>query len=132
MPLKKSSKVFIVVIAYIVITGVLLLLIPGSDLPDVEFPGADKVAHFCLFAILSAEILLITAWVRGTIPEARHYVITIIMFLTAGVITEVTQSAIPDRSMDFSDFIIDILGGTVGILLFRFAGTGLLFYNGSE
>lgn len=58
MPLKKSVKMLAVIIAYTVIMGVLLLVIPGSDIPTVKIPGADKVAHFCLFAILSVEILL--------------------------------------------------------------------------
>lgn len=87
----------------------LLLLLgsrPAGDLPSPGWPGADKAAHFLLYAPLgwfSAPPLLRAAGAG----------------LAVGGVDEFLQRSVPGRSSDPFDLLADVLGALAGGLLRR-------------
>lgn len=83
------------------------------SLPSPAIPGLDKVAHFCLYAVLG--VLLARAGERtGVGPIALTAI-----GLLYGLSDEFHQSFVPGRSMEVADWVADALGTIAGILLFR-------------
>jgi hypothetical protein len=87
-------------------------------LPRIGPPaGGDKIAHFvgyALLAFLTCTVLLRRSrWSRGT-------ALAILAGLTAyGVVDELLQIPIPNRSADFLDWLFDAMGAAAGIITFR-------------
>ena len=79
------------------------------------FPGADKLAHFLLFAIW---IFLIARAMKGrkTMISTR---ILFCLFIAVGLLTEIIQIPIEGRAFDWLDWIADICGLVVGLLFYR-------------
>lgn len=65
-----------------------------------------KVAHFSLYAIAGLGAFLVTGSIKNSIA---------IVFLM-GSIDEIHQYFIPGRSCQFSDVLLDTLGGTSGVI----------------
>lgn len=74
-----------------------------------SFPHSDKVAHFILFAVVTA--LAVLSLIRPTIVIAA--------MATQAVISESVQAAIPSlgRSGDLYDIAADLIGIVVGLLI---------------
>lgn len=91
-----------------------ILLGPGNDRAEdwVAFEGLDKVVHFVVFAILSFSL-------KAAFPKMRMIVLYIIIIIY-GIATEVLQGSMNlGRSMEFADFVADLLGAITGYLLFK-------------
>lgn len=91
-----------------------ILLGPGNDRAEdwVAFEGLDKVVHFVVFAILSFSL-------KAAFPKMRMIVLYIIIIIY-GIATEVLQGSMNlGRSMEFADFVADLLGAIAGYLLFK-------------
>ena len=94
-----------------------LTSVPGSDLPDISpFPEADKVVHFGLYVVLGL-LSVRAAWTRSASVLVR------ILFAIGlfAALDEIHQHFIPGRSMDGRDWMADIAGAAVGILVFQLA-----------
>lgn len=96
----------------------LLTSIPGSDIPHVSllsFRGSDKLVHatmYAIFALLATHSLL-----RAGRP-LRQVVLTVILGIALfAALDEWHQQFIPGRSMDLFDWLADIFGATMGILV---------------
>jgi VanZ family protein len=91
-----------------------VLFWPDPAGPDSGVPGADKVVHAVLFALLAA-----TARLR---LGARRWVLAAV--LGYAVLSEVVQAvALPDRSGDGLDVVADVAGALAAwALLSRRAG----------
>lgn len=101
-------------------TGVMGYLLLTSATPKSStwwFEGADKVAHFTLFSIWT--FLLYGALSKG--PEDRSslwkIVIAAVLF---GLSTEIVQVYVPRRSGDEKDFLADMVGACLGLLVAYF------------
>lgn len=81
---------------------------PGDAYPEVSFPGADKLVHFCLFAPLGAA--LVYAF-RGAPLRAGA------LGALYGISDELHQSFVPGRFPDAYDALADALGAFVGAWL---------------
>lgn len=79
--------------------------------PNVGVDGFDKVLHFGAFAGLAL-------WFGSIYEKKRHWRIAQILALL-GVLIEIGQDQVSYRSSDFYDFLADVAGITVGILLAR-------------
>lgn len=99
------------------------LCLPGKDLPEWSFfdiiPFFDKIVHAGLFLILA--FLLICGIYKPQIPQDLLKIILIVIFiaLSYGGLTELLQKLIAtNRTADVFDWIADIIGSILGILLF--------------
>lgn len=97
----------------VVWAGVIFFLSGRSD-PDVPGwtpPGADKVAHLALYAVLGAT--LARAWLRTVAPGRGHWV-PLLMGVLFGLSDEWHQSFVPGRRPSAGDVLADILGLACG------------------
>jgi VanZ family protein len=95
--------------------------IPGSSYPRASFPGADKIAHFFLYATmgaLCARALLLrrTAAATATPLRTRLLVLAGAVALATfyGVSDELHQLLVPGRSADWRDALADAVGALAG------------------
>ncbi len=83
---------------------------PGSpdSVPLFDLPGADKVAHFLLFAF--------PVWLLGRLTGRIWLIVGI--FALHGVVSELIQYwFLPHRSGDPLDFLADLIGVAAGTVL---------------
>jgi VanZ family protein len=101
----------------------LLSLLPGKTIKLLNLWGLfsfDKLGHGILYAVYT--ILLIISFQK--ISEKSYFTEKIIIksALTSiglGIILEVLQSFIPDRTFDFWDMIANIVGTIIGISILK-------------
>ena len=92
----------------------LMTSIPGSDLPSVGVPYADKLVHLGLYAVLGA----LSALAMGAAARrGRVVVLTLGLIALFAAVDEWHQRFIPGRSTDAIDWIADVAGATTGFLL---------------
>jgi VanZ family protein len=79
--------------------------------PSIEFNGVDKVAHVCVYAVLSGLV------VYGLRRSGRSWTIRALIWIPVlyvalyGASDEFHQSFVPGRSCDFFDWLADVTGG---------------------
>jgi VanZ family protein len=99
--------------------------IPGTRLPTVDLPQADKLAHLAVYSALGALVL------RGVLRHPQHggpgpralrlrtqIVIAILATTLYGVSDEIHQLWTPNRTADWHDVVADALGAVLGALAF--------------
>lgn len=93
-----------------------LLFAPGSPYEgDLFFEGEDKVAHFGLF--FGWSFLMTIRGMYSRYSNTYIYLGIITITILGAVSTEIIQGYIPYRSQDFFDFLADMIGVPVGMLL---------------
>jgi VanZ family protein len=91
--------------------------IPGTRLPPVHLPQADKLAHLLVYAVLGALILRgVARHHRRPRPRPRDFLTAIALTTFYGISDEVHQHWTPNRSPDWHDVVADALGGALGSL----------------
>lgn len=95
----------------------LLSSMPGSTLPEVNVPNADKIVHFGYFMIGSA--LLANAFHQSTRLSGRKlFFVVVATVMLVGAADEIHQLFTPNRSgSDVGDWIADVAGGITGALI---------------
>jgi VanZ family protein len=88
----------------------------------------DKAAHVVAFAGL-AVLLSATGAVLGQ-PAWRSNLLVLATIATYGVIDELTQALVPSRSVDWRDWVADMVGGLCGVIAFGLLSTTLLAIKG--
>ena len=94
--------------------------IPGSDLPKLNIPFADKVIHCTEFFVLGA--LIARAFFKS-FPETKvlkAVIITVSIATLYAAFDEWHQRFIPGRTVDILDFTANFIGLNIGILLYSF------------
>jgi len=132
MALLRKGKILLICNSAAITVGLLFLLMPGSLLPEIYLPGFDKLAHFTLFFMLTWEIMLLIARSVDNSKIKWNYAIIIVFVVLLGAVSEIYQSLVPGRNMDFSDFVFDVIGGFVGIFSFRLFGSKLSVHERSK
>lgn len=84
---------------------------PDPDVPGWTPPGADKVAHLALYAVLGAT--LARAWLR-TAGRRRTHWIPLLVGVLYGLSDEWHQSFVAGRHPSAGDLLADILGLACG------------------
>ena len=82
------------------------------------FKGADKIAHFFEYMILS---ILVTRAVNLTFSfKKKSYGILLVLSITLlfGISDEIHQYFVPNRSMELGDIISDLIGIIFGIFVY--------------
>lgn len=94
--------------------------IPGNSLPShPTIPHFDKIVHAGLYFILSLFILPVLdfsehKWVR----KSSFLIVILITSLYGGFIEIAQQSWFVNRSGELGDFLSDIAGSLIGIILY--------------
>lgn len=84
-----------------------IVLLPGSSLPNINFFGFDKLVHFSMFLVWAVAV-------GYNFPLAPKLTILIIG-LGFSLFTELLQLVVEDRSFDLFDMAADTVGVLVGI-----------------
>ena len=104
--------------------------IPGTQIPAVDLPLADKLAHLLVYAVLGALLLralqrpagaraLSSPDARSAAPPAwswRQAGIAVLLATLYGISDEIHQRWTPNRTPDWHDVVADALGGALGTL----------------
>jgi len=116
-----KKRISYATICQVLLAGYLMALLTGTHLPPGTpvlplIEGIDKVCHFSAYAILAA--LIATTWQVA----AGHLMNAHLRWVWAGVailgaIDELTQIPV-GRDCSFWDWVADIFGAAVGLLLF--------------
>jgi len=91
--------------------------IHGEDIPKIDFPYIDKIAHFVEYFILGA--LLVRAF-ANTSAKTNFKIILLLSILIAsayGILDEFHQRFVSGRSPEIFDIFSDIIGSLFGTLL---------------
>ncbi|HEY0653159.1 MAG TPA: VanZ family protein [Chryseosolibacter sp.] len=99
-------KVLTIIVSILIIIAV---LIPGSNIPEVDMVGVDKFVHIAMFS----------AWaiaVRYDFPRIKPWIV-FIFGVGFSLFTEILQLFIEGRSFDLYDMIADGAGLLLGLLL---------------
>lgn len=86
---------------------------PSVPLPKGVF-GADKIAHFIAYGVLSAAIAL---WPGRSAWRERPLAVTLAVIAIAalyGATDEFHQSFVPGRDMSAYDWLADLVGAVLG------------------
>ena len=92
--------------------------IPGTEYPEINIAGIDKVVHFAIYAILC--LLTYNAVKHQDLfPRLARRAMSVSMLLTTlyGLTDELHQLAVPGRSCDVWDLAADILGCLLCLLI---------------
>jgi VanZ family protein len=85
---------------------------PADDLPEVTFPGEDKLVHLALYAGLGA----LGGRAAARAGLARAALIVLAACIGYGLFDEWYQQFTPGRSSDLLDFAADAVGASAGFL----------------
>ena len=88
---------------------IIAVLMPGSNLPDVNIGGFDKLIHFGMFAVWAIAV----RFDFGT--KLFPWILVIVTGLLFSGLTEVLQLVVEGRSFDFYDMAADALGLMAGL-----------------
>ncbi|HEY0741784.1 MAG TPA: VanZ family protein [Chryseosolibacter sp.] len=88
---------------------IVAVLIPGSNIPDVEFTGVDKFVHISMFAAWAVAL-------RFDFPLLKWWQIFMLGIIFS-FLTEVLQLFAEGRSFDTYDMVSDAIGLALGLLV---------------
>lgn len=111
--------------ATIVITILILYFTLSPDPMHGHYPlipGFDKIAHFLMF--FAFAIALNFDWLKKQIPKRTNIIrlvsVLIITMAFGGAIEVLQETMDIGRSMEFSDFISDTIGGIAAIFSWKY------------
>lgn len=85
--------------------------LPASELPQIGFPGVDKLEHGLAYAALGAAV----ARALGGPPSwLGRWGLAAALAIGYGVSDEVHQLFVPGRRFDVADLLADAVGATIG------------------
>ena len=118
----KGVLVYLPLIFYWIILFTLTTL-PAQSVPSVGV--SDKLEHLLAYFVLSILLYLTLLFQKKSVLLKNYAMLfTLLIVFAYGVLDEVHQLMIPGRSCELLDFLADILGGIIGIIiikiLFRF------------
>lgn len=88
-------------------------MLPGSQIPDVDVVGIDKLAHFVLFCLWALAV-------RRDFGSSFRWPLAVMTGLVFSWITEILQIAVEGRTFDWTDIVADAVGLVSGLLMGRF------------
>ena len=81
----------------------------------------DKAVHFFAYFVLAVLLYLTLIYQRKSIILFKYATIfTILIIAIYGALDEIHQMYIPGRSMDYYDWLADIAGGIIALILIKY------------
>jgi VanZ family protein len=95
--------------------------IPSRDLPAEDIFEYDKLIHMAIYFIF-AGLLYRALRFEGTSPamRSRAAVVTIAIIALYGMTDEYHQHFVPGRSMDVYDWVADVAGGLLCVVVMSY------------
>jgi VanZ family protein len=87
-----------------------------SDMATPGIPGADKLVHTAMYFGL-AILVLAAASISRPVSLGMAMVL-LVLIATYAAVDEWTQQLVPNRSSDPRDWVADIVGASLGAILF--------------
>jgi len=100
--------------------GVIFALssVPGPQLPTVDLPQSDKLAHATVYGVLGAFAFRAT---RLSWSSPRSPLVTaaaaVAIATVYGISDELHQMLTPQRTPDWHDVVADMMGGVLGAVV---------------
>lgn len=105
------KRLYLVLLILWALLTFLLTSLPNPEMP-VRFLLADKATHLGFYGVMG---LLCGLWRRASGGTAGQAALETLLFIAvAGAVDEIHQNWIPGRSMEFLDWVADLLGGGAG------------------
>lgn len=105
-----------------------LTTLPAQSVPSVGV--SDKIEHLLAYLVLSILLYLTLLFQKKSVLLKNYAMLfTSLIVFAYGVLDEVHQLMIPGRSCELLDFLADILGGIIGIIIIKIL---LRFYKFQE
>jgi len=107
----------------------ILTSIPGRSIPKI-IAVSDKIKHLAAYFVL-AFLLNFTLLIQNKYPLSakKAAIFTFLITLLYGLFDEIHQLFIPGRFFDWWDFVADLIGSLLGIVLVKII---LYYYNKSN
>ncbi len=110
-----------------------ILLFTLTSLPSQSVPSVgvnDKLEHMLAYFGLSFLLYLALVFQKRSIMLRNNAVLfTLLIIFVYSILDEVHQLIVPGRSCEFLDFLADMVGGIVGLLVIKFV---IRFYKLKE
>lgn len=114
--MKKYFRVLPLIV--VCLTNVLFSHQPSPILMDLGFTFEDKLLHISAFFVLG--IALLFALSPFKMPKFYRIIIVISFGAIWGLLDEVHQSFVPNRTAALDDWIADVIGVILSLLFLRF------------
>lgn len=114
--MKKYFRVLPLIV--VCLTNVLFSHQPSPILMDLGFTFEDKLLHISAFFVLG--IALLFALSPFKMPKLYRILIVISFGAVWGLLDEVHQSFVPNRTAALDDWIADVIGVILSLLFIRF------------
>lgn len=88
--------------------------LPRAQLPEVGFPGIDKLEHGLAYGLLAAALARGWRWQRPSWPSLRTWLVASLAALAYGLSDELHQLLVPGRMFDAADLLADGVGAALG------------------
>lgn len=112
-----------VVLIYLPLVFYWIILFTLTTLPTESVPSvgvSDKVEHLLAYFVLSILLYLTLLFQKKSVLLKNYAMLfTLLIVFTYGVLDEVHQLMIPGRSCELLDFLADVLGGIIGIIVIK-------------
>jgi len=111
-----------------------ILMLTLSSMPDFQAPEgfpkyADKIVHLFEYGIWATLFLLMLKQEDRINKLLGAFVAVLVFGGVMGVLDEIHQSFISGRSMDKYDFLADMIGITVAIIISAFLQESTILYS---
>jgi VanZ family protein len=88
--------------------------LPRAQLPEVGFPGIDKLEHGLAYGLLGAALARGWRWQRPSWRSAATWFAAWVTALAYGLGDELHQLLVPGRMFDLADLLADGVGAALG------------------
>lgn len=119
--LKENRKKLLILPLFIYWLALLIGTSIPSDVSVEIFELSDKLKHFLAYMILAFLLgLNLHFQEKWEFAIKNYFFITLLITLIYGAADEIHQIWIPNRSAEFYDWLADLLGSLVGIILAKY------------
>ena len=101
-------KIATIIVSILII---IIVLIPGSQVPDVKIIGIDKIVHIGLFGLWAVAVRY-----DFNSPSFK-FLIAFLVGMVFSVVTELLQLLVEGRSFDVQDLVADAIGLLFGLIV---------------
>lgn len=116
--LLKGKTTWLVLALIYTCTITVLFFLPGRDLPRLQLPAIDKIAHALMFFLLGVLWIGYLFKTGNFTLDRNNSTILLLAALLYGIIIEILQGQFAlSRSADFYDLLANLVGAVAAIIL---------------
>jgi VanZ family protein len=95
----------------------ILSSIPGNYYPNIKFELSDKIVHFGIYSVLATSFYYsLRNQKKVSIFSEHAFLFSIVLSVLYGIIDEVHQYFVPNRTCDIFDVFANSVGALFAIL----------------